>query len=245
MWDRKCTSFLTGTTVPSGHRVKATRGHYAERCQAIVPRMRGSRRESSVLVRLGGELVAAATGDTASVATRFRARLADISIGTPAAAALAGALILVFQFFGAGHDFGMGPNNLDYGGSQWQNFTLILLVVSILVIALIEAFFVSAGRPTPGKRDRHLLVVSVVDRRPPDLVDCIIRSLIPVGAWSVGPALVAAAGISWPLLAGPAIGACLYVLVHVPAVAHSTRRGLHDMAARTIVVEYRLLEETN
>ena len=206
--------------------------------------MLGKRRESTVLVRLNGELVPATTDGIASIATRSRARLTDVSLGALAATALAGALIFVSQFLGAGHDFGAGPNDMELAGGQWQEFTLVLLAISLFIVAVTEAFFVSIGRPTPGKRDKQLLIVSAVDQRPPDFTDCIIRSLIPVGVWSVGPALAIAFGMSWPLLAGPAIGTCLCALVHLPAIAHSAHQGPHDMAARTIVVKYQLLDET-
>ena len=185
----------------------------------------------------------AETCSIASNANRVRARLTDILIGGFTSIALAGALMFASQLFGAGHDFGAGPVNLDLSGSQWQKFALVLLVISVLVIAIIEACFVSVGKPTPGKKEKQLIVVSVVDRRPPDLMDSIIRTLIPIGAWSAGPIFAVAIGVTWPFIVGPTIGTVLCIIMYTPALIGTTHQGLHDMAARTIVVNHRLLVE--
>jgi uncharacterized RDD family membrane protein YckC len=93
------------------------------------------------------------------------------------------------------------------------------LVGIALVITAYEIVPVAVRGATLGKAMLGLRVVRVDTFGPPDALSAVIR-----GAVLYAP------------LAVPTVGFFLFLLVAAPAVIWPTRRGLHDVAAGTVVI---------
>ena len=92
-------------------------------------------------------------------------------------------------------------------------------VALVVVLVLYEVVPVVLRGATLGKAMLGLAVVELPEWRRPDALSATIRALVLYGP-----------------LALPTIGLALSLIVVAPALIWPTRRGLHDLAAGTVVV---------
>lgn len=164
--------------------------------------------------------------------------LSKLSVSAYLPALLLAAAVLVF---------GCDPftDGLSRAGSVLATAWVLLAVIGVIVAVVSEAAALTSRGQTSGMSAMSLRVVSVGGDPAVTLEQAVIRTALPVVAAAVGAlsGMLVAVVLSvealneWKIVVVAAASAALWLMVHLSAAAHADRRGWHDRAAGTAVIQ--------
>ena len=114
-----------------------------------------------------------------------------------------------------------------------QRTSLVASLVVFGVLLAYESAGIRESGQTRGKRRRHIRVVDRADGEVPSPEQALVRSLVPAAVGVAGSVGAAVADLRIPAL----VGLGLWLVVYLSAMWGEDRRGWHDKAAGTVVID--------